>query len=41
MAEGFALAYMRKNGIEVPFKYGKDTTYSELVLNVIQKYFGK
>lgn len=41
MAEGFALAYMREKEIEIPFMYGKDVTYSDLVLKAIRKYFGK
>lgn len=41
MAEAFALGYMRRNGIEIPSKYGEDTIFSDMVLNVVQKYFGK
>ena len=41
MAEGFTLGYMRRNGIEIPSKYGNDTIFSDMVLNVVKKYFGK
>jgi hypothetical protein len=41
MAEGFALAYMREKGIEIPYQYGEDTVFSTRVLETIRKYFGK
>ena len=41
MAEGFALAYMRENNIEIPHQYGTDATFSKMVLNTVRKYFGK
>lgn len=41
MAEGFALAYMRENGMKIPEHYGNDTQFSTMVLSVVRKYFGK
>ena len=41
MAEGFALGYMREKGMKIPEKYGNDSTYSSMVLNIVKKYFGK
>lgn len=40
-AESFALAKMRELGIEIPFGYGSDVTYSQQVLDVVDKYFKK
>ena len=40
MAEGFAHAKMRELGITIPDVYGNDFTYSQQVLDVINKYFG-
>ena len=41
MAEAFTLGYMREKGIEIPEKYGNDTVYSKMVLDIVRKYFGK
>lgn len=41
LAEAFAHAKMRQLGLKKPNKYGTDYTYSEKVLNVVDKYFGK
>lgn len=40
-AEAFTHAKMRSMGIKKPDKYGSDYTYSEKVLNVVDKYFKK
>lgn len=39
MAEAFAHAKAREKGIEVPSKFGSDYTYSQKVLQIINKYF--
>ena len=39
MAEAFAHAKAREKGIAVPSKYGNDYTYSQKVLQIIDKYF--
>lgn len=40
LAEGFALAKMRKMGYEVPFNFNeKETKYSNEILRLIEKYF--
>lgn len=41
MAEAFAHAKMREMGIEIPFQYGNDFTYSQKVLDLVNKYFSK
>ena len=41
LAEAFALGYMREKGIDIPAKYGEDTEFSSMVLNIVRKYFGK
>ena len=41
MADAFTLGYMRSKGIAIPEKYGNDTVYSDLVLEIVRKYFGK
>lgn len=40
-AEAFAHAQMREYGIKAPSSYGNDYTYSQQVLEVTKKYFGK
>ena len=40
-AEAFAQAKMKQMGIALPDKYGTDTTYSDQVLAVVDKYFKK
>lgn len=40
-AEAFTHAKMREMGIDIPSKYGNDFTYSQRVLDVVDKYFGK
>lgn len=41
LAEAFTQAKMVEKGLELPKGYGKDTTYSKEVLEVIDKYFKK
>lgn len=41
MAEAFTLGYMREKGIDIPSKYGNDSTYSAMVLEIVKKYFMK
>ena len=41
MAESFALAKMREKNIPIPLGYGDDTTYSQRVLETVNKYFKK
>ena len=41
MAEAFTHAQMREMGLELPSYYGDDFTYSEMVLKIIKKYFGR
>ena len=41
MAEAFTHAQMKEMGLELPSRYGKDFTYSEMVLKIIKKYFGR
>lgn len=41
MAEAFTLSTMREYGIKIPEKYNGDTVYSNMVLEIIKKYFGK
>ena len=41
MAEAFTHAQMKEMGFELPSRYGKDFTYSEMVLKIIKKYFGR
>jgi hypothetical protein len=41
MAEAFTQAKMHQLGIKLPDKYGTDYTYSDQVLEVIDKYFKK
>jgi hypothetical protein len=41
MAEAFAHAKMAADGVEIPDKYGKDFTYSNQVLDIVDKYFRK
>lgn len=40
-AEAFAHATMKELGIDIPTKYGVDFTYSNQVLEIVRKYFGK
>lgn len=40
-AEAFTHAKMREMGLDIPSKYGSDFTYSQQVLDVVNKYFGK
>lgn len=40
-AEAFTQAKMREMGLELPGKYGTDTTYSQQVLEITNRYFGK
>ncbi|GEM_PF-1074451 len=41
MAEAFTHAKMRQMGLDIPSKYGTDFTYSQRVLDTVDKYFGK
>lgn len=41
MAEAFTHAQMKEMGLELPSYYGDDFTYSEMVLKIIKKYFGR
>ena len=41
MCEAFAQAKMRELGLEIPSRYGDDFTYSQRVLDTVDKYFGK
>lgn len=41
MAEAFTHAKMRELGLKIPDKYGSDFTYSQRVLDAVDKYFGK
>lgn len=41
MAEAFTLGYMREKGVDIPSKYGNDSTYSAMVLEIVKKYFMK
>ena len=41
MAEAFTHAQMKEMGLELPKYYGEDFTYSEMVLKIIKKYFGR
>ena len=41
MAEAFTHAQMKEMVLELPSRYGKDFTYSEMVLKIIKKYFGR
>ena len=40
-AEAFAHAKAKELGIEIPAKYGSDFTYSDKVLAIVKKYFGR
>ena len=40
-AEAFTMAKMKEMGLELPDKYGNDFTYSDKVLEITDKYFGK
>lgn len=40
-AEAFAQAKMREMGLEIPPEYGIDFTYSQQVLDITNKHFGK
>ncbi len=40
-AEGFTHAKMRELGMDIPEKYGHDFTYSQQVLEAVDKYFKK
>lgn len=40
-AEAFTQVKMRDMGYELPKKYGKDFTYSEQVMKLVDKYYGK
>lgn len=40
-AEAFTQAKMHEMGLELPGKYGTDTTYSQQVLEITNRYFGK
>lgn len=40
MAEAFTQAWLHDVGMDVPDGYGKDFTYSNMVLEIIRKYFG-
>lgn len=41
MAEAFTHAKMREMKLPIPDKYGNDFTYSQKVLEVVNRYFGK
>lgn len=41
LAEAFTHAKMRQLGLQKPHQYGTDYTYSEKVLNTVDKYFKK
>ena len=41
MSEAFAHAKMRELGLPIPDKYGTDFTYSQQVLDTVNRYFGK
>lgn len=41
LAEAFTQAYSREKGISLPNNYGNDYTYSEQVLEIVRKYFGR
>lgn len=41
MAEAFTMAKMRRDGVEVPSKYGTDFYYANQVLAVVDRYFKK
>lgn len=40
MAEAFTHAKMREMGLDIPGKYGSDFTYSQRVLDTVNKHFG-
>ena len=40
-AEAFTQAKMKEFGFDIPEKYGKDFTYSQQVLDTVDRYFGK
>ncbi len=40
MCEAFTQAKMRELGLEIPARYGDDFTYSQIVLDAVDKYFG-
>jgi len=40
-AESFALAKMHELGMEIPYGFGSDVTYSRQVLDTVDKYFKK
>lgn len=40
-AEAFTQAKMKELGFDIPKKYGKDFTYSQQVLDTVDRYFGK
>lgn len=40
-AEAFAHAKMREMGVPIPSQYGSDFTYSQQVLDTVEKYFGR
>ena len=41
MAEAFTHAELHEKGFHIPEKYGSDFTYSNKVLEIVKKYFGK
>lgn len=41
MAEAFTHAKMREMGLDIPGKYGSDFTYSQKVLDAVNRHFGK
>lgn len=41
MAEAFTHAKLRELGLPIPQSYGDDFTYSQKVLNVVNRYFGR
>ena len=40
-AESFALAKMHELGMEIPYGFGSDVTYSQQILDTVDKYFKK
>ncbi len=41
LAECFAHAIMREKNIDIPSQYGNDFEYSNMVLQIVRKYFGR
>ena len=41
MAEAFTLAKLKQMGLKIPSNYGKDFTYADKVLEIVDRYFKK